>query len=161
MALLPAVVPQVVEKRSELVPARLARKVAPLFGVPSEQNPFRPLTWVCDFTTITASEIARGAPLPTRAAQARLREQEHDGEWVVHDRAVVPTSGRSLPNEIVPATVNRFGPDTKAAVVLTATNVLLAPVTEAVATALPLLRAGDGGELPTVQWIAAWAATAV
>ncbi|NUT94011.1 MAG: hypothetical protein HOY78_18520, partial [Saccharothrix sp.] len=125
------------------------------------QNPFRPLTWVCDFTTITASEIARGAPLPTRAAQARLREQEHDGEWVVHDRAVVPTSGRALPNEIVPATVNRFGPDTKAAVVLTATNVLLAPVTEAVTTALPLLRAGDGGELPTVQWIAAWAATAV
>ncbi|CAL9642244.1 hypothetical protein SUDANB95_06348 [Actinosynnema sp. ALI-1.44] len=161
MALLPAVVPLVVEKRSELVPARLARKVAPLFGVPSEQNPFRPLTWVCDFTTITASEIARGAPLPTRAAQAELRERAHDGEWVVHDRAVVPTSGRALPNEIVPATVNRFGPDTKAAVVLTATNVLLAPVTEAIATALPLLRAGDGGELPTVQWIAAWAATAV
>ncbi|MEJ2855921.1 MULTISPECIES: hypothetical protein [unclassified Saccharothrix] len=161
MALLPAVVPLVVEKRSELVPARLARKVAPLFGVPSEQNPFRPLTWVCDFTTITASEIARGAPLPTRAAQARLREREHDGEWVVHDRAVLPTSGRALPNEIVPATVNRFGPDTKAAVVLTATNVLLAPVTEAITAALPLLRGGDGGELPTVQWIAAWAATAV
>ncbi len=161
MALLPAVVPQLIEKRSELVPARLARKVAPLFGVPSEQNPFHPLTWVCDFTAITVSEIARGAPLPTRAAAARLRGQEHTGEWVVRDRAVVPAGGRSLPNEIVAATVNRFGPDTKAAVVLTATNVLLAPVTEAIATALPLLRAADGGELPTVQWIAAWAATAV
>src|SRR6266498_193322 len=76
MALLPAVVPQLVEKRSELVPARLARKVAPLFGVPSEQNPFRPMTWVCDFTAITVSEIARGAPLPTRAHAAELRGRD-------------------------------------------------------------------------------------
>ena len=59
---------------------RLARKVAPLFGVPSEQNPFRPLTWVCDFTGITVSEIARGAPLPTRADAARLRGQERPDE---------------------------------------------------------------------------------
>ncbi|TCO52909.1 hypothetical protein [Actinocrispum wychmicini] len=161
MTLLPAVVPQVIEKRSELVPARLARKVAPLFGVPSEQNPFRPLTWVCDFTSITVSEIARGAPLPTRAAAARLREQEHAGQWVIHNRAVVPAVGKSLPNEIAAATVNRFGPDTKAAVVLTATNVLLAPVTQAIATALPLLRSADGGDLPPIQWIAAWAATAI
>ena len=73
MALLPAVVPQLVEKRSELVPARLARKVAALFGVPSGENPYGPLTWVCDFTTITVTEIARGAPLPTRAAAAHRK----------------------------------------------------------------------------------------
>ncbi|MCG8915207.1 hypothetical protein L6E12_05305 [Actinokineospora sp. PR83] len=161
MVLLPAVVPQLVEKRSELVPARLARKVAPLFGVPSEHNPFRPLTWVCDFTAITVSEIARGAPLPTRAAAARLRGQEHEGEWSVHDRAVLPGDRGALPNEIVPATVNRFGPDTKAAVVLTATNVLLAPAADAIRTGLGLLRTTDGGELPPVQWIAAWSAAAV
>ncbi|GLW91191.1 hypothetical protein [Actinokineospora globicatena] len=161
MVLLPAVVPQLVEKRSELVPARLARKVAPLFGVPFERNPFRPLTWVCDFTAITVSEIARGAPLPTRADAARLRGTEHEGEWFVHDRAVLPGDRGALPNEIVAATVNRFGPDTKAAVVLTATNVLLAPATEAIRTALGMLRALDGGDLPQVQWIAAWAATAI
>ncbi len=161
MALLPAVVPQLVEKRSELVPARLARKVAALFGVPSAENPFRPLTWVCDFTAITVTEIARGAPLPTRAAAARLRDQEQAGAWVEHDRAIVPVDAKALPNEIVAATMNRFGPDTKAAVVLTATNVLLAPVTEAMTTALSLLRSSDGGELPPIQWIAAWAATAV
>lgn len=161
MALLPAVVPGLIEKRAELVPARFARKVAALFGVPSEANPFRPLTWVCDFTTITVSEIARGAPLPNRAAAARLRETAHEGKWLEHDRAVLPVGGKTLPNEIVAATVNRFGPDTKAAIVLTATNVLLAPATEAIGTALPLLRGADGGELPAVQWIAAWAATAV
>ncbi|MDQ7803287.1 hypothetical protein Q5425_06070 [Amycolatopsis sp. A133] len=161
MVLLPAVVPQLVEKRSELVPARLARKVAPLFGVPSEHNPFRPLTWVCDFTAITVSEIARGAPLPTRAAAARLRSEAHDGEWFVHDRAVLPGDRGALPNEIVAATINRFGPDTKAAIVLTATNVLLAPVADAIRTALGMLRAADGGDLAPVQWIAAWAATAV
>ncbi|MGX7826066.1 hypothetical protein ACTG9Q_13325 [Actinokineospora sp. 24-640] len=161
MALLPAVVPQLVEKRSELVPARLARKVAPLFGVPYEGSPFWPLTWVCDITAITVSELSRGAPLPTRAAAANLRGVDHSGEWVEHDRAVVPATGRTLPNEIVAATVNRFGPDTRSAVVLMATNVLLAPVTRAIADALPLLRGADGGDLPTVQWIAAWAATAV
>jgi hypothetical protein len=161
MVLLPAVVPQLVEKRSELVPARLARKVAPLFGVPSEHNPFRPLTWVCDFTAITVSEIARGAPLPTRAAAAQLRGQKHEGEWFVHDRAVLPGDRGALPNEIVAATVNRFGPDTKAAVVLTATNVLLAPATNAIRTGLGMLRTADGSELPPVQWIAAWSATAV
>ncbi|GGM89317.1 hypothetical protein GCM10011609_27730 [Lentzea pudingi] len=161
MALLPAVVPGLIEKRAELVPARFARKVAALFGVPSESNPFRPMTWVCDFTTITVSEIARGAPLPTRAAAAELRGQPHEGEWLEHGRAVLAVGGKTLPNEIVAATVNRFGPDTKAAVVLSATNVLLAPVTTAIAAGLPLLRGADGGELPTVQWIAAWAATAV
>ncbi|WET76198.1 hypothetical protein P3102_18850 [Amycolatopsis sp. QT-25] len=161
MVLLPAVVPQLVEKRSELVPARLARKVAPLFGVPTECNPFHPLTWVCDFSAITVSEIARGAPLPTRAAAARLRDQEREGEWSVHDRAVLPGDGGTLPNEIVAATVNRFGPDTKAAVVLTATNVLLGPVAEAIRTALGMLRTADGGELPPMQWIAAWSAAAI
>ncbi|MEU0878660.1 hypothetical protein ABZ345_08695 [Lentzea sp. NPDC005914] len=161
MALLPAVVPQLVEKRSELVPARLARKVAALFGVPSDENPYGPMTWVCDFTAITVTEIARGAPLPTRAAAAQLRDHGHDGAWAVHDRAIVPAQGKALPNEIVAATMNRFGPDTKAAVVLTATNVLLAPVTEAMTTALSLLRSADGDELPPIQWIAAWAAAAV
>jgi hypothetical protein len=165
MALLPAVVPQLVEKRSELVPARLARKVAPLFGIPSEQNPFRPMTWVCDFTAITVSEIARGAPLPTRTHAAELRSRDDvvagSAPWTVDGRAVMSSAGRTLPNEIVAATINRFGPDTKAAIVLTATNVLLTPVTEAIATALPMLRAADGGELPTVHWIAAWAAVAV
>ncbi|UKD57163.1 hypothetical protein L3Q65_10690 [Amycolatopsis sp. FU40] len=161
MVLLPAVVPQLVEKRSELVPARLARKVAPLFGVPAEQNPFRPLTWVCDFTAITVSEIARGAPLPTRAAAAELREEQHEGGWFVRDRAVLPGTRGALPNEIVAATMNRFGPDTKAAVVLTAANVLLGPAAEAVRTALAMLRPADGRELPPVQWLAAWAATAI
>ncbi|RDI24501.1 hypothetical protein [Lentzea flaviverrucosa] len=161
MALLPAVVPGLIEKRAELVPARFARKVAALFGVPSDANPFRPMTWVCDFTAITVSEIARGAPLPVRGAAARLREQSHEGEWFEQDRAVLPAGGKTLPNEIVAATVNRFGPDTKAAIVLTATNVLLTPATESIAAALPLLRSAEGGELPTVQWIAAWAATAV
>lgn len=161
MALLPAVVPQLVEKRSELVPARLARKIAPLFGIPSDQNPFRPLTWVCDFTTITVSEIARGAPLPARSAATTPRDWEHNDAWAVHDRAVVSAPGRPLPNEIVASTVNRFGPDTKAAIVLTATNVLLTPATEAIRTALPLLRSGDGNDLSTAHWIAAWGAAAV
>jgi hypothetical protein len=48
-----------------------------------------------------------------------------------------------------------------AAVVLTATNVLLAPATDAIRTGLGMLRTADGSELPPVQWIAAWSAAAV
>jgi hypothetical protein len=54
----------------------------------------------------------------------------------------------SLPNEIANATLNRFGPDTRAAVLLTAANRLLVPVTTAVEEALGLLGTADGGPLP-------------
>ncbi|SFW92110.1 hypothetical protein [Amycolatopsis australiensis] len=153
MPLLPAVVPLTTEKRAERVPARLARNVAPLFGVPFAEGPFGEISWLCDFTRITVSEIARGAPSPTRAEAAETREQAADGGWFLYGRAVV---ARSLPNEIVNATTNRFGPNTKAAVVLTAANVLLEPATAAVETALSLIQ-GPDGELPTAVRIAVWA----
>lgn len=160
MALLSAVVPLLTEKRSELVPARLARKVAPLFGVPWERNPFGSTTWLCDFNTITLSEIARGAPSPTRTETARLRGTTFDRKWVFHNRAVVPGSEPSLPNEIVNATMNRFGPDTKSAVLLTAANALFEPVVEAMNEVIPLLR-GTSGELHPALRVTAWATVVI
>ncbi|QFZ19625.1 hypothetical protein [Saccharothrix syringae] len=154
MGLLPAEIPDIPEIRSEIVPARLARKVAPLFGIPWERGPFGTRTWICDYNKITLSEIARGAPQPGRG-QARPVEP---GGWAVVDRVAVTGAGGSLPNEIPNATLNRFGPDTKAAVVLTAANRLLAPVTAAVESALGLLVAADGSALPLRLRLAAWAA---
>lgn len=160
MGLLPAEVPDIPEVRSEIVPARLARKLAPLFGVPWERGPFGQHTWVCDYNKITLSEIARGAPLPTRGQATRTRDDLPD-TWAIVDRIAVTGLGGSLPNEIPNATLNRFGPDTKAAVVLTAANRLLAPVAGAVESAMGLLVAADGSALPARLRLAAWAALLV
>jgi hypothetical protein len=157
MGLLPAEVPDMPEIRSEIVPARLARKLAPLFGVPWECGPFGPQTWVCDYNKITLSEIARGAPLPTRG-QATRAGAVPAGTWAVVDRIAVTGAGGSLPNEIPNATLNRFGPDTKAAVVLTAANRLLDPVADAIESAMAVLVAADGSALPARLRLAAWAA---
>lgn len=160
MSLLPAVVPLTAERRAEVVPARLARNVAPLFGVASSANPFAPLTWTCDFNQITISEIARGAPAITRTRADRELALPPEG-WATHGRAVVAARGAALPNEIINATTNRFGPHTKAAVVLTASNVLLEPVASAMRAALALLCGDDGGRLPLGLRIAAWASAAI
>lgn len=148
MGLLPAEIPDIPETRSEIVPARLARKLAPLFGLPWPRGPFGDRTWVSDYNKITLSEIARGAPLPRRKRTAAV-----EGSTTA-DRAVLGT----LPFEVPKATLNRFGPDTKAAVVLTASNRLLAPVTEAVEAAVALLTDSNGEPLPARLRVAAWAA---
>lgn len=119
---------------------RLARKVGPLFGVRWEHEPFG-CTWVCDFATVTLAEIARGAPMPSKDEQARLDAERPPvggagaaDAWALVGRAVW-TPGRSVaPTALANATLNRFGPDTKAAVVLTAANRLLEDATRAVTT---------------------------
>jgi len=156
MSLLPAVVPDIPESRAEFVPARIARKVAPLFGVAWPGSPFGTRTWVSDYGKITISEIARGAPLPTRS-QTRKFPTRTDAPWQLLDRVAVTFRSSALPHEIANATLNRFGPDTKAAVVLTAVNRLLAPVTEAVEAALPLVVGRDAADLPVELRLAAWA----
>jgi hypothetical protein len=154
MGLLPAEIPDIPESRAEIVPARLARKIAPLFGIPWTQGPFGTRTWVCDYNKITLSEIARGAPMPTRKQAAAMGSAAEAEEWTIVDRVALTRAGGSLPNEIPNATLNRFGPDTKAAVVLTAANRLLSPVASAVESAMKVVGTG----LPTRLRVAAWAA---
>ena len=160
MGVLPIVVPDMPEARSEIVPARLARKVAPLFGVPWPDGPFGHRTWVCDYNKVTLSEIARGAPLPSRGQVAWAKDAVTCG-WAVVDRIGVNAPGATLPNVIPNATLNRFGPDTKAAVLLTAANRLLEPVTAAVRTAVGALAAASGGPLPRRARVTAWAALVI
>lgn len=154
MSLLPATVPAIPEDRAGIVPARLARKVAPLFGVAWPDGPLGSRTWVSDFGRITLSEIARGAPLPPRG---RISETKASGDAFV-DRFVGST--RAMPNEIANATLNRFGPDTKAAVVLTAVNSLLGPVRDAI-DAVPDLVDADGRPVHPCLRLAAWAGLVV
>lgn len=155
MPMLPARIPDIPETRAEIVPARLARKVGPLFGVSWDDSPFGHRTWVSDYSRITLSEIARGAPLPTRAQSAQLAGL--GGEpWRIVERIGITAHDGALPNEIANATLNRFGPDTRAAVVLTATNRLLDPVRRAIEAALDLLVAEDGSTLAPELRLAAW-----
>jgi hypothetical protein len=161
VGLLPGVVPDIPESRAGLVPARLARKVAPLFGLVWAQSPHG-LTWVSEYGKITLSDMARGAPGPPRSEAVALERTVAPGESRVVDRAVVthrPAGGgkpEPLPNEIANATLTRFGPDTKAAVVLTATNLLLAPVTAAVTAAVSFIEQ-EGDIYPWRLRLAAWA----
>lgn len=157
MSLLPAVVPPIPEVRAEIVPARLARKVAPLFGIPWPEGPFGARTWVSDYSRITLSEIGRGAPLPTRSQSVALGELPAQG-WRFVDRMAVAAKGVVLPNEIANATLNRFGPDTKAAVILTAANRLLEPVRAAVVEALGVLADDAGCPLAPAARLTGWAA---
>ncbi len=150
MPLLPAVVPDIPEDRSQVVRARLARKVAPLFGVPWPGAPFE-LTWVCDYTTLTLAEIARGSPLPERSGHSDARAV-HGGPRRADGKP------EPLPNELANATLHRFGPDAKAAVLLTAANQLLEPVTEGIDAAVSVLHGAALGVLPVRLRLAAWAA---
>jgi hypothetical protein len=122
--------------------------------VPWDDGPFGHRTWVSDHSRITLSEIARGAPLPTRAQAARLTSDVEG--WHIVDRVGVAGCGAAMPHEIANATLNRFGPDTRAAVLLTAVNRLLDPVRHAVCSALDVLVASDGEPLPMDLRMVGW-----
>lgn len=145
---LPAVVPEGEVPRSDVVAARLARRAAGLFGVSWPGSPFD-RTWVCGFAGLTLAEVARGAPFPSRTDARDVDETATaevsgpstgadtssvgDTTWGWVGRGVRTPPGGPGPSTIATATLNRFGPDTKAAVVLTAVNRLLRDATEAVA----------------------------
>lgn len=154
MSLLQAVVPDVPEARARIVPARLARKIGPLFGVAWPEGPFGDRTWVSDYSRLTLTEIARGAPVAGRDGRAAA---PHQG-WTIAERAGLTADGATLPNEIANATLNRFGPDTKAAVVLTGVNVLLEPLLAAADAVGDLLVDDGGAPLPRPDRLAGWIA---
>lgn len=144
--------PDVEVPRSDVVAVRIARKMGPLFGVTWEHNLFGE-TWVCDFGAITLAEIARGAPYPPKETQAAMDADESlagraadggresdirqpaDGmpRWHPAGRAIWTANRGPTPTAISNATLNRYGPDTKSAVVLTGANRLLKDVTAAIA----------------------------
>ena len=173
---LTAAMPDVEVPRSDVVAARIARRVASLFGVAWEQSPFD-CTWVCNFGSITLAEIARGAPFPPRHVQSAMdeeatREKRQAGNgstrsasglsirtdgpsqaWQAVDRAVWTPQRTPTPTAIAHATLNRYGPDTKAAVVLTGANRLLHDVTAAVAGVCgQMVASGTSVEVRLAVW---------
>jgi hypothetical protein len=160
MHVFPAEVPETEVSRSDVVEARVARKVGPLFGVGPEANPFA-RSWVCDYTSLSLAEIGRGAPYPTRDEQARLDAATAGSgpapgpsEWRWAGRAVWTPRRSPAPGMLTNATLNRFGPDTKAGAVLTGANRLLRGPTAAVAAVSRHLAAS--GTDPRIR-LATWA----
>jgi hypothetical protein len=144
MQMFPAEVPPTEVSRSDMVEARVARKVAALFGVPTAGSFGR--SWVCDYAALSLAELGRGAPYPTRDEQARLdgtRPTTGPPEWHWAGRAVWTLRRGPVPGMLSNATLNRFGPDTKAGAVLTGANRLLRGPTDAVAAVSRHLAAGD------------------
>ena len=115
-------IPAIPERRSDQTAARLARKVGPLFGVSWSEAPGGHGSWVCDYARVTLSEIMRGAPTPAR----------RPSDLPAHDRGV---PDGLIANPIANVTAARFGPDTKAAFVLTGANTLLSPIADALVEA--------------------------
>ncbi|MFF6957663.1 hypothetical protein ACIOC1_05985 [Streptomyces sp. NPDC088197] len=125
--ILKAQIPPIPESRGRQMPARLARKVGPLFGVAWDGAPGGMHSWCCDYAQVTLAEIMRGAPRPAKPSE--LGDHTDRG---LPDSEVTKAGHTPIAN----ATASRYGPDTKAAFVLIGTNVLLAPVTEALGRAL-------------------------
>lgn len=121
-----------------LMELRIARKVAALSGVAgdpgSSDDAGRGRAWLVDYRELTTTEITLGGPviphqdspdggLFFRPEKATRRFRHVDGEDV--DFAPIPN-----------VAVQAYGPDTKAALVLTGVNRVLAPVASAARRAL-------------------------
>lgn len=156
---LPAVIPAAETRRADVVEVRVARKVAPLFGLGDDIPPFH-RSWVCDYTALSLTEIGRGAPNPDRAERSRLDadppRQHADGAqsgWAWSGRSVWAPQQGTLPGALTNATLNRYGPDTKAAAVLAGANRLLRDATVAVSAVCRHLAAtGCDPEVRLAVW---------
>ncbi|WP_230393845.1 hypothetical protein [Plantactinospora alkalitolerans] len=159
MHVFPARIPAAEARRADVVDVRVARKVAPLFGLGGDVPPYH-RSWVCDYTALSLAEIGRGAPSPDRAERSRLEadppRHSVDGEqpgWAWSGRSVWSAQHGSLPGALSNATLNRYGPDTKAAAVLAAANRLLGDATDAVAAACRHLAGVDSdAEVRLAVW---------
>ncbi|MFI6163906.1 hypothetical protein ACIA59_28645 [Micromonospora haikouensis] len=156
----PAEIPAAEARRADVVESRVARKVAPLFGLGADLPPFH-RSWVCDYTALSLAEIGRGAPSPHRAERSRLeaelpRAHPGGGEgpgWAWSGRSVWSAQPGTLPGALTNATLNRYGPDTKAAAVLAGANRLLRDATAAVMAACRhLAESGCDAEVRLAGW---------
>ncbi|HYJ70471.1 MAG TPA: hypothetical protein VEX15_22695 [Nocardioidaceae bacterium] len=111
---------------------RLARNVAVLFGidVPDSASGSKPR--MSDYNALTSADVGRGAP---------------------------PDATRPDKTPIASATLSKFGPETKAALVLTGSNELFASVEETMREVLGLVgQSDDARPLADSMRITAWAA---
>lgn len=147
---------------------RLARHVARLFGV-DDGDPAG-CTWVCDFGAVSVGDLAAGAlvarqsaPFTPRATYIVDRRVVRPGKQGEPGEAA-PSNARTIPDlqELAPGSVNRFGPDTKAALVLVGADELFVQLEPSMNRVLELVgRSEDFARLGDASRLIAWAAIIV
>lgn len=134
--------PVMVSRGPRKMELRIARKVAALCGIagPADgsDDAGRGRAWLSDYRTLTTTEIAIGGPLRELPAEG----QHLDGGLFLRDRRRFRhLDGDDVDYMPIPAVTQRdFGPDTKAALVLTGVNKVLEPVAQAISEALADIR---------------------
>lgn len=133
LAVIPPAVPRGNIRSQEVTSERLARHVAVLFGVDVPENPAE-RTWVADYERLRVNEIARGA-------LSGISGPTNDGDLDI----------------IAMATLQKYGPDNKAALVLAGCEVLFKSVLPVFRDVLGIIGvSSDTKRVANVTLFAAW-----
>jgi len=121
-----------------LMELRIARKIAALSGIAgdpeSSEDAGGGRAWLSDYRQLTMTELTLGAPVTAKSDDPLVRDS---GVFIRDGRRFVPVNGAAVEYLPIPnVALAHFGPDTKAALVLTGANRVLEPVVDAVLTAL-------------------------
>jgi hypothetical protein len=125
-----------------LMELRIARKVAALSGIPGppegSDDAGRGRAWMSEYRLLTTTELTLGGPVTEQTGA----DAGADGGVFVRDgRRFSHIDGQQVDVMPIPNVALRdYGPDTKAALVLTGVNKVLEPVTAAVTDALADIR---------------------
>ncbi len=132
----------VITPRGRLMELRIARKVAAMCGIAgpadSSDDAGRGRAWLSDYHMLTTTELAMGGPV----RQPPDGGQRPDGGVFDRDgRRFRHVDGDDVDFMPIPnVTLRDYGPDTKAALILTGVNKVLEPVTQAITEALADIR---------------------
>lgn len=121
-----------------LMDLRVARKVAALTGVAGPADGSEDAgggqAWLADHRLLTMTELILGAPVRGTPPRAGVTD---NGAFVRDGRRFAPAPDTAVEYQPIPnVALSRYGPDTKAALVLTGANRVLEPVTDAVQHAM-------------------------
>ena len=133
---------------NEILITKAGLKVGPLFGVPNPDGPFGQQSWLASYNDITLEEIARGAPKPPKDV---VKQMQADG-LLDSSGNIIQEAGKQAgyipyqsyiygktPNQLVPASQYKFGPNAKDAIILEGVNFLFRPQTQLIAEAVQTL----------------------
>src|SRR5882757_423903 len=132
-----------------LMELRIARKIAALSGIAgdpeSSEDAGGGRAWLSDYSHLTMTELTLGAPVAARSEDPLISDS---GAFTRDGRRFVPVGGAPVAYLPIPnVALANYGPDTKAALVLTGANRVLEPVADAVLGAMEHILANIDDQL--------------
>lgn len=141
--------PAIPAERLQQAEARIARKVCALFGIAGPEDALDAgggYAWGSDYNRVTLNELIYGGPFRENVSSRKPEDTVEEFNYFLQERGVVlnaVTASKAVA-PLANAMVNPYGPDTKAALVLTGVNTALRPVVQAMSEVLNELR-GEAG----------------